>query len=91
MSAETLREAAALMRKRAEAAAECFAQITESVTVRFPTGVDTRPAEHYFSWNPAAALAVADLLDQSAFWMEGGSEPDDLALAVARAYLGSDQ
>jgi hypothetical protein len=80
MSAELLREAAALMRERAEAATagpwECVlgeisagnaADYTDvAVAVIGPKGDDRQDdnAEHIASWHPAVALAVADWLEQ---------------------------
>lgn len=58
-------------------------------------------AGYLFSWHPGVALAVADWLDQEAAWYEqydlatqgfiagvAGGDPD-MALHVARAYLGT--
>ena len=103
MSAERLREAARLIRERAQAATpgpwHTINQYVwrdgadqcpgESPVVR--DGVETEAdAEHIASWHPVVALAVADLLDALA------GEPvlyEDnpvvrKALAVADAYLG---
>lgn len=78
MSAEILREAAALMRSRAEAAESGMAGPWESkvltdgrawVVGQFDSlsmhGYPS-PAEHIASWHPAVALAVADWLDDTA-------------------------
>lgn len=51
-------------------------------------------AAHIASWHPVVALAVADWLEQMARGMAGTSYGDlpfeDAALAVARAYLGTE-
>lgn len=77
MSAEVLREAAALMRARAEAATPSPWQIRHGqyvTTNSIPPaliGCDERPdAEHIASWHPAVALAVADWLDAEAASLE---------------------
>jgi hypothetical protein len=46
-------------------------------------------AQHVASWHPAAALAMADLLDVFAM-MPSASDPTDFAVALnaAQAYLG---
>lgn len=127
MSAEVLREAAALMRERAEAATpgpwftheehgrdyadegwSYVATITRSgaevTATAYPGGPDhghdaQADAEHIASWPPAVAFAVADWLEFYAFTFESreaakGDVPsaavNPFALAVARAYLGSD-
>lgn len=80
MSAAVLREAAALMRERAEAArAGRWAADGDEVVARWSLGdVDVATcrgsidegneinAEHIASWDPAVALAVADWLDAEA-------------------------
>lgn len=114
MSAETLRNAAALMRKRAEAAEKVHKspwkpmgaksvvypmtkRISGTVAESYPTGGSQQQAattEHIASWHPVVALAVADWLDRSAYlWDFGdiGTANKEHALAVATAYLGSDQ
>jgi hypothetical protein len=48
--------------------------------------MDATVAPHVASWHPAVALAVADWLDAAAKYPRQSSQ----ALAVARAYLGSD-
>jgi hypothetical protein len=98
MSAETLRRAAALMRGRAEAATRGpwesgeYGHLSRSGAGagRLAFGkVEWRPdAEHIASWHPAVALAVADWLDETALRWEWVEERE-LALAAARAYLGS--
>jgi hypothetical protein len=86
---ETLREAARLMRERAE-------------TVVRPLG-HAEVQWHYAAWRPAVALAIADWLENVAAWIdEGLGRCDDLyqtnypdawndqreaALTVARVYL----
>lgn len=88
MSAEILRKAASLMRERAEAA-------TPGPWIPFDADAD-----HIASWHPAVALAVADWLDATADDWDRSTAPipvSDIrldaraALAVARAYLGSDE
>lgn len=75
MSAELLREAAALMRSRAVAANACgmVSDCTDPAHAWYPLDElrsrfsDARrgsaAAEHIASWHPAVALAVADWLD----------------------------
>lgn len=47
-------------------------------------------AEHIAGWHPPVALAVADLLDALiSFYISYGTEPTDLVLAIARAYLST--
>ncbi len=86
-SAETLREAARLMRERAEAA-------TPGAIVETR---DHGAFNHYFHWDPAVALAIADWLKDEAdfavrvktvYGDDGDDIPAPLALAVARVYLG---
>ena len=105
MSAELLREAAALMRERADAAtpgpwfvattldgtslAVCRQKGLSLVADR-PTDPD---AAHIASWHPEVAKAVADLLDAFAGddWSLGVPSLEAThALAVARAYLGGE-
>lgn len=92
MSAELLRRAAALMRERAEAATPgpWFAGNAPSVrVVRAGHPVYGRPNvamsgaraadrnfPHIASWHPPVALAVADLLTTTAWWLED-EWPDD--------------
>lgn len=80
-AAETLREAAALMRERAEMVTS-GAQWTDghywitdydpsdpsgqTAMQRLIGGMDSPDAGHYSSWHPAVALAVADWLDHCA-------------------------
>ena len=87
MSAEVLREAAALMRTRAENSAT--AMVGPLTWTAHFGGHDSMTSLHYQSWHPTVALAVADWLDACALVTE--IAPDrhkGLALAVARAYLG---
>jgi hypothetical protein len=102
MSAELLREAAALMRARAEAClasddqwyepAEMLEMLRSKDSDAFAQPHD---AEHIASWHPAVALAVADWLDGIAEAMtrpSGGpstTREEGAALAVARVYLGT--
>jgi hypothetical protein len=99
MSAEVLREAAALMRERAEGAiASLSPNVPEwhSVDALMDQGKTRGDAEHIVGQTPAVALAVADWLasvaerqidahDTGAIL--GGTDWEH-ALAVARAYLG---
>jgi hypothetical protein len=104
MSAELLREAAALMRERAEATGvdevegwyypETLLEPLRLVAVPAATRPD---AEHIASWYPAVALAVADWLDEVADLYSDPSDRIvseqamwDAALTVARVYLGRD-
>lgn len=105
--AETLRRAAALMRERAEAADEgpwvAPAQSSHAdwhglQNAYFALGnvFIKANAEHIASWHPAVALAVADWLDDLAARITltrqlRHEDEERQALAVARAYLGSDQ
>lgn len=102
MSAETLREAARLMRERAE----CLAPVrwegsphgdvhtTDTDWVCDSGSGET--AEHIASWHPDVALAVADWLDSTANDVEHVHSPVynltsttvARAVAVANAYLG---
>lgn len=116
MSAEVLREAAALMRERAEAA-RTGRWIADGAVVHADWDSEPRPvaqmfgsihegnlrnAEHVASWDPAAALAVADWLEATAeAWpisdpaYETSVRAEALghrqAVTVARAYLGTDR
>lgn len=101
--ADLLRKAAALMRERAEAATDGPWAVTSttagltgilSTSGIAPTVYSTHVGamrsddmRHIAGMHPAVALAVADWLD------EVGATDDDAiaALAVARAYLGSDE
>lgn len=101
MSADLLREAAAKMRERAEAAT---AQSGPDWAYRAHVGgyVWLEPAHigmhgyqstaaHIASWHPAVTLAVADWLDRVGADADAENyDPDEFesALAVARAYLG---
>ena len=104
MSADLLREAAALMRSRAEAATPgpwaevgdgelmgCFAVVAggEDEFNVAPAVIPVN-AEHIASWHPAVALVVADWLDLEAnLWEASSWYPDSgESMAVARAYLG---
>lgn len=83
MSVETLRQAATLMRKRAEAATEdpwTFEDAPNgfSPMVISDAGIvantwdkpDLSDAEYIASWHPAVALAVADWLDACVAFLE---------------------
>lgn len=104
MSAERLREAAALMRSRAEAAEIAF-KVTDddqhvNALMDVQSAVIHHPSfgEHIASWHPAVALAVADLIEavDRAARLAGvvAHHPEAAsirghALAVADAYLGA--
>lgn len=98
MSADLLRQAAALMRERAEATV--YVLSVEGTPVPWHSegslalDFDPDDAGHIAGMSPAVALAVADWLEYVARGIEvaqqyGGYVPhaDDHALAVARAYL----
>lgn len=104
MSAEVLRRAASLMRKRAEAALAGGAQWTgqhywvsdydpsdpsgQTAMQRLVGGMDAPDCDHYSSWHPAVALAVADLLVRVADTSDAvGAEPSPDITVVARTYL----
>lgn len=108
--AERLAEAAKVMRERAEVAQKGGAQWTgthywvedydpsdpsgQTSMQRLVGGMDAPDCDHYSSWHPAVALAVADVLD---VWADhdllgsSGSLAEEKAaiLAVADAYLGT--
>jgi hypothetical protein len=89
---ETLREAARLMRERAEDAtpgpwsADGFAVEEDNEATVVIAQWLRQDATHIASWHPAVALAVADWLDAVA---KGPGHGLYAALAVARVYLGS--
>jgi hypothetical protein len=100
MSADLLREAAALMRSRAEAVDEPGDEWWSVDSFAEVTNYDD--AEHFVAFGrPVVALAVADWLDATAaehesdsgnprvddFFAAFDTAPDIAALAVARAYL----
>lgn len=98
MSAERLREAAALMRERAEAATPGPWQFWPPpdmlhdygwvgrggmfVAEPSQTPEGIKDAVHIASWHPAVALAVADLLDNEASLIEGTTEHPDLHMPL---------
>jgi hypothetical protein len=98
---ELLREAAAKMRERAEAATPGpwrsdgeMVKSGESFRTKFVAEAyglaDKWPnAEHIASWHPAVALAVADWLD-TVYDRARGKESVETepAMVVARAYMG---
>lgn len=115
MSAEVLREAAALMRERAEAATpgpwehlgdhlvwpSDMGPAANDPILAMVGDAHAESAAHIASWHPSVTLAVADLLEAEAAAQEfdtgvGLSESEaasgigTFALAVARAYLGSE-
>jgi hypothetical protein len=95
---ELIREAARLMRQRAEAA-------TEGPWTAHPDGLvwpqrlgdpvsgstQVEDAEHIASCHPGAMLLVADLLVVIS-WMPSFADPTDMtaALTLARGYLGEE-
>lgn len=96
MSTEVLREAAALMCERAEAADADDAMWLQDVAPLLEVSDGTY--SHAASWHPDVALAVAELLEAvtetgvSEALMRNWLERDRsgiATLAVARAYLGS--
>ena len=104
MSASVLRQAAALMRERAQAVTS-GAQWTDghywiadydpsdpsgqTGMQRLIGGMDAPDHQHYSSWHPAVAHVVADWLDIIADRDPlGQSVEAEPALAVARTYLG---
>jgi hypothetical protein len=94
MSAEVLREAAALMRTRAKAANTIAWYVPETlVRGKSLDPVDEEvDAAFIASMSPAVALAVADWLDACALVTEVAPDRHKgLALAVARAYMGAEQ
>lgn len=103
MTAQVLRQAAALMRSRAEAASSGRWSVAHVDGAGFAVHhgehdtialYASRPdAEHIASWHPAVALAVADWLERTAYLREYGDVGTsnwEHALAVARAYLGGE-
>jgi hypothetical protein len=74
VSAQELREAAALMRSRAEAARFFYSELHPKVGQECPwhtedelrLDFDEEQGPHIASWHPAVALAVADWLDRAA-------------------------
>ena len=91
MSSELLREAAALMRERAEAATwtdapwgvdeigAVWAQEADGQSVPISSRSTDENAEHIASWHPAVALAVADWLTVTAWWIEDELHDDPAA------------
>lgn len=103
MTADLLREAATLMRRRAQMATESIDAVLDDILGDDATGLDGTwdemvtslrtlegsPGGHIAAWRPAVALAVADILQHEADVEEQyGAEGSPLAVAVARAYLG---
>lgn len=111
MSASLLREAAALMRERAVGASpvgslSCELSMHRKWVLLLSDGgsaterrvakfADDDEAEHFASWHPVVAFAVADWLDTQAALIERCGDffdtedgADSTALAVATAYLG---
>lgn len=92
MTAERLRAAAALMRLRADNSATALVGPL-TWTTNFD-GDDSLTFQHYQSWHPAAALAVADWLDVVALRVDSPHQHRtewmsvmDCANEVANAYL----
>jgi hypothetical protein len=80
MSADLLRQAAALMRERAtKAMASLSDNVPEwhSVRALMGEGKTEGDAEHIASWRPAVALAVAKAMDDVAHAWEIADEADD--------------
>lgn len=105
MSAETLRKAAALIRERAEDATASpwssgltgiYGTDQQIYIARWDDDSGTPVTAdrlHIASWHPTVALTVADWLDWMADGWSWNPQPIGVerhALAVARAYLGSD-
>lgn len=99
--AEVLRRAASLMRERTAAVRNAAAEPeqwfgADEIAASFEfSGVgdmgDARSdAEHIASWHPVVTDSVADWLDVTAKDVGTSSLSFHAALAVARAYLGSD-
>lgn len=82
---DTLRRAASLMRKQAEAVGGPWHSAETLHEDMWHDGVD---ADFVASWHPAVALAVADWLDCANEWAPNEEPEYEAALAVARAYLG---
>ena len=94
MSAETLRRAAALMRERADRAAEPWFEV-DDLQPWFSSDGTRSDAEHIASWPPGVALEVAVWLDEAADTYEPEPDAGDYtefirACVVARAYLGDE-
>lgn len=101
MSAEMLREAAALMRKRAEAATDGPWRLAPGSDGQgwgsdtYDVGEAWRPAdvEYIAAMHPGVALALADLLEEEAEivgLLERAGLPtrqEERVFAIARAYL----
>ncbi|MEV1013714.1 hypothetical protein AB0I89_23475 [Micromonospora sp. NPDC049801] len=99
---ELLREAARLMRERANAATPSPWTATSNRSIEAPAGCrgrvvasvgayecgwpSTADAQHIASWDPMSALAVADLLDTFAEY-DWSDERHRAALTLARRYL----
>lgn len=82
MSADVLREAAALMRSRAENSAEAIVgPLTWTSQWSDSERTDSMTALHYQSWKPPVTLAVADWLDYIA---EARTSIDGIAAARSR-------
>jgi hypothetical protein len=105
VSADLLREAAALMRSRAEAATpgpwesharggDVYESVSDHGDVVAECGLAAIDSWHIASWHPVVALAAADYLDaveaESQTGAGSSAEVYDAALALARAYLGRD-
>lgn len=90
MSADLLREAAALMRKRAEAAmpgpweqtgvmGSEYNDVVDcpgAASIVADTDTSDENAEHIASWHPDVALAVADWLEATAREFDALGDPD---------------
>ena len=100
MSAGRLREAAALLRRRAKAATPgTWEVVGGGEYVQGPgipvgggiSGVTTTDAEHIAMMQPPVALALADWLDLAADDHDAGCPSDCPATRVVDAILGGDR
>lgn len=96
MSGDVLREAARLMRERAEAVDGWYTPAAWATTAPMNLPIERADAQHIASWPPAMAFHVAHVLDALATRAEPISETHvhnlsgyTEALTLARAYLGS--
>lgn len=103
--AAVLREAAALMRSRADEVGSGW-QHASRVVRRCDDYLGAAAVGYFASLHPAVALAVADVMDEAAAWIDEGlgacpeirhtNYPDawsgvvDMLARIARTYLGTD-
>ena len=103
-AADLLRRAAALMRERAapmlsgapweDRKGQVWRgpHVRTANTIPIASGMGMLASAHIASWHPAVALSVADLFANLAdHWEQVGPLSRAGLLAVATAYLGSDQ